>query len=108
MLVLPHHPATGLARVCVLLCVPCNQKRVSLELVSLRRRGTTSDWGDIYKIIGFRVCDVSIIIRDPPSKLPSERKDLLGKTWGGGMWLTGAVALGICIVGNGSVRMGDV
>lgn len=27
---------------------------------------STSDWGDIYKIIGFRVCDVSIIIRELP------------------------------------------
>jgi len=30
------------------------------------RRRSTSDWGDIYKIIGFRVCDVSIIIRELP------------------------------------------
>ena len=29
---------------------------------------STSDWGDIYKIIGFRVCDVSIIIRGLPGK----------------------------------------
>lgn len=35
-------------------------------VVDLHIRRSTSDWGDIYKIIGFRVCDVSIIIRELP------------------------------------------
>lgn len=47
---------------------------------SFLQRRSTSDWGDIYKIIGFRVCDVSIIIRVPPLPLAREKR----MKWGEG------------------------